>query len=65
MSFKMDKTDVKTISKIFQSNIIKIPTHEIKVSLDGEWNHKVYQTLEDVSNNLGFTPSPLVHYQKI
>ena len=60
MNFKLDKTDTQIISDIFQPKIIMIPTHEIKVSLEGEWNHKVYQTLDDaLQNNLGFIPSPL------
>ena len=56
---KLSSEEVDRLENVFPIKIWHIPTDKIKVSVDGEWNHEVYQTLEEALNNrLGFTPSP-------
>ena len=59
MKFKLGENDIISIEKAFPIEYYNIPVNRIKVSMSGEWNHKVYQTLEQaIENKLGFTPSP-------
>lgn len=57
--FVMLDQDVRRIDEMFPIEYSYVPTEKIKVSLCGEWNHQVYQTLEEaIENRLRFVPSP-------
>ena len=59
MTLELSKKEVRLIEKTFPIEYYYIPINRIKVSLSGEWNHMVYQTLDQaIENKLGFTPSP-------
>lgn len=59
VDFKMSSADVLSMSKLFPIDVKKIMPSNIKVSINGEWNHPVYQSLEAaLQNELGFSPSP-------
>ncbi|MDA8668174.1 aldo/keto reductase [Alphaproteobacteria bacterium] len=58
--FEMDLIDKKRISKIFSANPKFINPNKIKVSLNGQDNRKVYQTIEEaIENRFNMQPSPL------
>jgi diketogulonate reductase-like aldo/keto reductase len=59
MDFSLSKSDQSMIDQVFKAEPEKIPTDSICVSLEGEGNRKVYQSLEQaLENRFGFTPSP-------
>jgi len=59
LTFKLSKQDVKMIENTFPIEYHYIPVNDITVSLNGEWNHDVYQNLDQaIENKFGFTPSP-------
>ena len=58
--FNLEESDIDEIEKTFPITYQHIPVNSIKISLNGEWNHKVYTTMEQaIKNNLNFVPSPL------
>ena len=64
--FNLEEKDVQKISNICYNPIEYIHPNTIKVSLYGQDNKKVYQTLEEAKENkLGFVPSPIDISKKI
>jgi aryl-alcohol dehydrogenase-like predicted oxidoreductase len=60
MEFALDPSEVAAIDEAFPYRVVWTPADRIRVSLHGEWNHAVYQTLEEaLENRHGFVPSPL------
>lgn len=58
--FEMDSIDVQKISDIFPTQPNFISPQRIKVSLTGEGNRKVYETIEEaIENKLNMQPSPV------
>lgn len=58
--FEMDKDDIKEIDKIFSVEPELISPDKIKVSLSGEGNRRVYETIEEaIDNKLNMQPSPV------
>ena len=58
--FEIDLIDKNRISNIFSANPKFINPNKIKVSLNGEGNRKVYQTIEEaIENRFNMHPSPL------
>lgn len=58
-SFSMSDQDMQCIDEMFPIDCSYVPTEKIQISLHGEWNHQVYQTLEEAKENkLHFVPSP-------
>lgn len=59
MNFEIEFTDIKEIDKLFFLKLEEIPVEKIRVSLEGEGNKQVYQTLEEaLANKFNFTPGP-------
>src|SRR5262249_52865167 len=57
--FVMQSEDVERIARAFSAEPALLPVDEISVSLHGEGNRKVYQTIEQaLRNDLNFAPSP-------
>jgi len=57
--FELSGKELDDISRVCSGTPEYIPTDHIKVSLEGEGNRKVYQTLQQAHDNLlGFSPSP-------
>lgn len=57
--FNLSLDEIQAIDTAFPIEYEMIDPERIKVSLEGEWNHQVYQTLEQaLKNELGFVPSP-------
>lgn len=58
--FEMDSIDIKMISDVFSIKPYYIDPKKIKVSLSGEGNRKVYETIEEaIENKLNMQPSPV------
>lgn len=58
--FELRDEEVAKIDETFYEEIIQVPTERIRISLNGEWHHAVYQTLEEaLANENGFAPSPV------
>ena len=58
--FEMDSIDIKMISDVFSVKPYYINPRKIKVSLSGEGNRKVYETIEEaIENKLNMQPSPV------
>lgn len=56
----LSAAEQKEISDTFPIDVIQVPTDQIRVSTSGEWNHQVYQSLEEaIDNKLGYVPSPV------
>jgi len=59
-SFQIEIADLEIIGKVCSAQPKLISTRNIKVSLDGEGNRSVYQTIgEAINNELGLSPSPI------
>jgi len=59
-NFDLSEFEVDQIDRAFQYEIIRVDTDRIRVSMEGEGNRAVYQTLEEaMKNNYGFSPSPV------
>jgi len=59
LNFDLLQRDIDAIDTEFHEELIHVETNEIRISLNGEFNHSVYQTLEQaLENPYGFTPSP-------
>lgn len=59
LHFELSAEDVALMDQAFPIDYSLVDTAKIQVALQGEWNHKVYQTLEQaLENKLGFVPSP-------
>ena len=57
--FELSEEDAARIGDMFSVDPVLVPVDEISVSVQGEGNRKVYQTLEQaLRNDLNFTPSP-------
>ena len=57
--FEMSKEDFDEIDRIYTRETIYVPVQEINVSIIGQGDRKVYQTLtEALENKLNFVPSP-------
>ena len=57
--FELSVEDAAEIEKAFSAEPLRVPVDEISVSVQGEGNRKVYQTLEQaLHNEYHFTPSP-------
>lgn len=60
MGFDLTGEDIEAIDRAFAVQIVHVPTRRIRVSTGGEWNHAVYQTLEEaIANRHGYVPSPM------
>ncbi|MFH1387080.1 MAG: aldo/keto reductase [bacterium] len=60
-AFDLEKEDIQMIDKAFDRQIMFIAPEKILVSLKGEGNKAVYQTIDDAKKNkMGFVPSPSV-----
>lgn len=58
--FELELKDIKAIDEIFSAYPELIRPDKIKVSLSGEGNRKVYETIEEaLENKLNMKPSPL------
>ena len=58
--FDLSIEDIDRIRLAFPFEIIHAPTDRIRVSSHGEWDHAVYQTIEEaIENRQGFVPSPV------
>jgi len=58
-NFRLGAEDVKILSKVFSVNPEMISPKKIRVSLEGEGNRSVYQTIEEaLKNELNLSPSP-------
>ena len=58
--FDLNDRSYEKISSIFPTEVIHINPSDIRVTLEGQGNRQVYQTLEQAKNNkLQFVPSPL------
>ena len=58
--FKMESMDIKEIDEVFSARPELIRPDKIKVSLSGEGNRKVYESIEEaIENKLNMQPSPL------
>ncbi len=59
-SFQLDIADLEIIGKVCSAQPKLISTRNIKVSLEGEGNRSVYQTIDEaINNDLGLSPSPI------
>lgn len=59
-SFQIDIADLELISEVCSSQPQLVSPRKIKVSLEGEGNRSVYQTVEEAKMNiLGLSPSPI------
>lgn len=59
IDFELSEEEVQSIRIAFPIDVHEIIPNRIKVSVEGEWNHAVYQTLDDaIKNEHGFSPSP-------
>jgi len=59
-NFELSKEDIILIENTFPIKYEKVPVNIIKISLKGEWNHSVYNTIDEaIENKFKFTPSPL------
>lgn len=59
--FDLSEEEHAEINDAFPCNVVLVPTDEIRVSVDGEWGHVVYQTIDEaLENRLEFVPSPAV-----
>lgn len=59
MTFDLSEDEIKKIDVTFPIEYAQVPTGKIQVALKGEWDHPVYQTLEQaLENKLNFVPSP-------
>ena len=57
--FTMENSDINLINKVFVAAPVMLDPKRIKVSLEGEGNRKVYQSIEEaIENNLKMQPSP-------
>ena len=57
--FVMSDEDARLIGEAFSAEPTLVPIKDISVSVHGEGNRKVYQTVEQaLQNELNFTPSP-------
>ena len=60
MQVTLEAEDQLQLERLFHQEVFEIPVGKIKVSLEGEWNRAVYQTLDEaLENKLGYSPSPL------
>ena len=58
--FEMEMSDIDLISKVFSADPIMLDPNRIRVSLDGNGNRSVYQSIEDaIANTLEMQPSPV------
>jgi aryl-alcohol dehydrogenase-like predicted oxidoreductase len=58
--FELSEDEIQAIDRAFSEEMIYTPTDRIRVSVNGEWNNPVYQTLaEALENEHGLAPSPL------
>lgn len=57
--FNLRPEDIRLIDRVFDAPIVKVPIGKIRVSVQGERGHKVYESLEEaIQNPLNFIPSP-------
>ena len=55
----LSDADYACLEAAFPVDVHHVPTSEISIALDGEWNHDVYVTLEEAMENAhGMVPSP-------
>ena len=60
LDFKITDSDYDLISKLCSNKPEKINPNQILVSVEGEGNRKVYQTIEEaIDNKLNLSPSPM------
>ena len=58
--FEMESKDIQQIDEVFSINPKLINPDKIRVSLSGEGNRKVYETIEEaIENKLNLQPSPI------
>lgn len=58
--FDLSGEDMEQIKRAFPFEVIYVPTERLRVSPHGEWDHAVYQTVEEaIENRHGFVPSPV------
>tara|TARA_B100000989_G_scaffold298792_1_gene289896 strand:- start:2482 stop:3645 length:1164 start_codon:yes stop_codon:yes gene_type:complete len=58
-NIKIAPSDIKKIKEVFPISVINIDINCIMVSENGNWNHNVYQSVEEAINNkYNFCPSP-------
>ena len=56
----IDINHMHMLDNVFEEPVHQVPVRRIKISLEGEWNRKVYETLEEaIANPLKFSPSPI------
>jgi diketogulonate reductase-like aldo/keto reductase len=59
-NFQLEVSDLEKIGEVCSAQPILISPRSIKVSLKGEGNRLVYQTIEEaIKNDLGLSPSPI------
>ena len=59
LDFQLDSDDLIQIERAFDSTPIYVEPDKIRVSLEGEGNRNVYQTLQQaLENPMGMSPSP-------
>ena len=57
--FDLADEEIVNINTAFHVNIVHVPTNRIRISLHGELDHDVYQTVEEaLENQNGYVPSP-------